>query len=101
MPRPGMDLPRFGSGHLRAILAIKETKDGPQTQRGIQKRCGTHRVDERFAPLPGSRYAVSMRGAQTGFSGSRGWAFDAQQVGEGVFRGSGAGRPQPGLGAGE
>ena len=28
-----MDLSRFGSGHLRAILAIKETEHGTRTQR--------------------------------------------------------------------
>lgn len=81
-----LDLSRFSSSHLRAILAIKETNHGPETQRRIQKRCRAHRVDER-------------PDAQTGFSRSRGWAFDAQQMGEGVFRIIGASRPQSGLGA--
>jgi hypothetical protein len=58
-----LDPPQFGSGHLRAILTIKQTKHGTQTQREIQKGCGAHRADPLPAPLPGSRCAASMRGA--------------------------------------
>jgi hypothetical protein len=40
-----LDTCQFGSGHLRAILAIKQTKHGTQTQRRLQKGCGAHRAD--------------------------------------------------------
>ena len=37
-----VDLHRFRSGLLRAILAIKETEYGSDTQRRVQAGCGSH-----------------------------------------------------------
>lgn len=42
-----LDLHRFRSGLLRAMLAIKETGDGRDTQRGVQAGCGSHRAHQR------------------------------------------------------
>jgi hypothetical protein len=42
-----LDLSRFRSGHLRAILAIKETGYGSDTQRRVQAGCSSHRDDQR------------------------------------------------------
>jgi hypothetical protein len=40
--QPVLDLHRFRSGLLRAILAIKETGYGSDTQRRVQAGCGSH-----------------------------------------------------------
>ena len=40
-----LDLHQFRSGLLRAILAIKETGYGSNTQRRVQAGCGSHRAD--------------------------------------------------------
>jgi transposase-like protein len=37
-----LDLHRFRSGLLRAILAIKEIGNGSDTQRRVQAGCGSH-----------------------------------------------------------
>jgi hypothetical protein len=42
-----LDLSRFRSGLLRAILAIKETGYGSDTQRRVQAGCSSHRDDQR------------------------------------------------------
>jgi hypothetical protein len=44
---PDLDLSRFRSGLLRAILAIEETGYGSDTQRRVQAGCGSHRTDQR------------------------------------------------------
>jgi hypothetical protein len=41
-----LDLHRFRSGLLRAILAIKETGHGSDTQRRVQAGCGSHRAHQ-------------------------------------------------------
>ena len=41
-----LDLHRFRSGLLRAILAIKETGYGSNTQRRVQAGCGSHRANQ-------------------------------------------------------
>ncbi len=42
-----MDLSQYGSGHMRAILAIKETGYGNDIQRRVQAGCSSHRDDQR------------------------------------------------------
>ena len=42
-----LDLSRFRSGLLRAILAIRETGSGNDTQRRVQAGCGLHCDDQR------------------------------------------------------
>ena len=44
--RTPLDLSRFRSGLLRAILAIKETGYGNDTQRRVQAGCSSHRGDQ-------------------------------------------------------
>jgi hypothetical protein len=51
-----VDLHRFRSGLLRAILAIKETGYGNDTQRRVQAGCGSHCAHQRQRRLPGSRH---------------------------------------------
>jgi len=70
--RHELDLLRIGSGHLKAMLDIKETGHGTQTQRRIQKGCTAYRAEQRLC-------------AQTGFCRPRRWAFNAEQMGEGIF----------------
>lgn len=48
-----MDLSRFRSGLLRAILAIKGTGYGTRTQRRVQTRCGSDRADQRLDDASG------------------------------------------------
>ena len=42
-----VDLSRFCSGLFRAILSMKETRNGTKVQRRIQARCGSHCYDKR------------------------------------------------------
>ena len=44
---PPLDLSRFRSGHLRAILAIKETGYGNDIQPRVQAGCNLHYDDQR------------------------------------------------------
>ena len=46
LDRSILDLHRFRSGLLRAILAIKETGYGSNTQRRVQAGCSSHRDDQ-------------------------------------------------------
>jgi hypothetical protein len=63
-----MELSRFGSGFLRAILALEEAGYGSKTQRRVQAGCGSDLAHERSGHASGC----------VGF-GDR--AFDARQLG--------------------
>ncbi len=49
---PLLDLLRFRSGLLRAMVAKKETGYGSDTQRRVQARCGSHRAHQRSDTAP-------------------------------------------------